>query len=97
VRRAAVLGVVAVLVAACSNGTSNTFSPPGQPQAGQGQAPAASAGAHPLAWSEAAPMPTAVSEVGVAELDGQVHVLGGYVGGRAHSTTHLVLDTATGR
>ena len=38
-----------------------------------------------------------MSEEGVAAVGTQVHVLGGYVGGRAHSTTHLVLDTVTGR
>ena len=42
-------------------------------------------------------MPVAVSEIGVAVLGDQVHVLGGYVGGRAHSTTHLVYDATARR
>lgn len=48
-------------------------------------------------WSLASPLPVAVSEVGVAVLGGTVHVLGGYVNGRAHSRTHQVYDVAAGR
>jgi hypothetical protein len=48
-------------------------------------------------WSTGARLPVAVSEVGVAVLGGQVHVVGGYIGGRAHSSTHLVYDVAAGR
>jgi N-acetylneuraminic acid mutarotase len=38
----------------------------------------------------------AVSEVGVAVLGDELHVVGGYVAGRPHSRTHLVLDLSTG-
>ncbi len=50
-----------------------------------------------LAWSRGADLPVAVSEVAVAAVGTDVHVLGGWVGGRPHSTTHLVLDTRSGR
>lgn len=48
-------------------------------------------------WYQGSRLPLAVSEVGVALLGGEVHVLGGYVAGRPHSRTHLVLNLATGR
>src|SRR5690242_12006038 len=38
-----------------------------------------------LQWRDGPSLPVAVSEVGVAAAGGQIHVLGGYVGGRAHS------------
>jgi len=49
------------------------------------------------AWRPGPDLPVAVSEVAVAVLGTDVHVLGGYRNGRPHSTTHLVLDTTAGR
>ena len=48
-----------------------------------------------LAWHTGPTMPTALSEVGVAATGTTIHVLGGYVHGIAHSTTHLEFDTLT--
>lgn len=53
-------------------------------------------------WSQKAPLPVAVAEVGVGAIDGKVHVIAGTaVRGQAPpeaaSTTHLVYDPATDR
>ena len=46
-----------------------------------------------LQWSRGPDLPIAVDEIGVAAVGTDIHIVGGYIGGQAHSTTHLVYDT----
>src|SRR3954451_9321744 len=88
------LAAGALLLAGCS-----AASPPPRaaPVPAVTPSPVPTLAARTFAWRYGPRLPVAVSEVGVAALGTRVHVLGGYVGGRPHSTTHLVLDTRTGR
>ena len=101
--RLAALALAAVVVAVAGCGQAAGRSSAATPQALHGAAASSSpAGGHGVSpasarWATGAPLPVAVSEVGVASLGGQVHVLGGYVAGKAHSRTHLVYDVASGR
>ena len=55
----------------------------------------AQAPALPGTWSQAPPLPHAITEVGGAALDGKIHVLGGSVEGRMVIAFHGEFDLAT--
>jgi hypothetical protein len=46
-------------------------------------------------WSLLAPLPVPNSEIGVAELDGKIYVIGGYPGDRKTVATVQVYDSGT--
>src|SRR3954464_14179610 len=95
----AVALVITAAVSACSGGSPGPSSQPATRSVPQGGSATSAPSADPsaLSWQTGPPMPVGVSEVAVAEVSGRIHVLGGYVGGRAHSTTHLVLAPPSGR
>ncbi|MBC7678858.1 MAG: hypothetical protein H7233_07700, partial [Pseudorhodobacter sp.] len=100
-------GAAALLLTACSaptpraTGATGTTAPTTSraavPSSGVPSSSATGGPGPAPAWSAGARLPLAVSEVGVAALGTDVHVLGGYVDGHPGSRTHLVLDTTTGR
>ncbi len=49
----------------------------------------------PGTWSQAMPLPIAITEVGAAALDGKIHVVGGSVDGRMVHSFHGEYDLAT--
>src|SRR3982750_3965409 len=94
-RRRAVGSVLVVWIglSACSGAPAATTGPTTtarSAEAQSSQAPSPSRSATVMLtdarWTEAAPLPVGVSEVGVALVGRRIHVLGGYVAGRAHST-----------
>jgi hypothetical protein len=80
--------------AGCSSGKSSS-NPVPSTRPSTSPHPSRPATVKPLAWTQGPALPVPVSEIGVALLASKLHVLGGYVGGRAHSTTHQVLDLTT--
>ncbi len=51
--------------------------------------------AYPGVWSQAAPLPHAITEIAAAALDGKIHALGGGVEGRMISAFHGEYDSLT--
>lgn len=95
-RRHVVLAVILALTSSGCAGSSAPAAASAQPLRAQA-AGSPTTGSVTARWTQGRRLPVAVSEVGVALLGTEVHVLGGYVGGRAHSRTHLVLDLGSGR
>jgi hypothetical protein len=98
-----VLGV-AVLLSACGSGGSVSALPtvsvsPASPLSKPLDSvwPGAEAALASYVWSDGPKLPLAVSEIGVAALGEQIHVLGGYIQGKPHHAVHVMFDVSTGK
>jgi hypothetical protein len=89
--------LLVALTAACSTSTPVPVALPHRTAPPTPVRAATAPSAKPLRWTTGPALPVAVSEVGVSVLGSSIHVLGGYVAGRPHSTTHLVFDATTRR
>jgi hypothetical protein len=95
--RVGALLVLCVGGAACSGGPPSAApeSTPSSTTPAPTPAPTGIPALSTARWSPGPPLPVGVSEVGVALVGRQIHVVGGYVAGTPHSTTHLVYDVDT--
>ncbi len=99
------LGVVSLLAACGSSGTGvsalpTVSVPPASPLSKplDSVSPGAEAALASYVWRDGPKLPLAVSEIGVALVGGnQIHVVGGYIGGKPHHAVHVMFDVSTGK